>query len=250
MTPVQIRHAEDHIRGRLEAESGGPGDLFSYPRGRPDLGVCHGEGYARLLTRLVNDDYLAKLTELGLGQRINGFWSLALRFGSEGWATFEIHRVLTSDWSGERFVEPTNPVTWPEGVLLDPQEVDIALNWETDLIGVVVQGGPDCLVLCFDVYGNHLKNLRWLAKKLDREPEFVAEYMSRPRPARKQPMPVAVLQVSPDLARQPYLFTPRRPGLAKRDRAHLESRLFKHHWVVRTLRPAPKPPAPKVKPDG
>ena len=190
------------------------------------------------LTYWMSYEALQRLRLVALSEREPGVWTLALEFGEGRWVSYTLRAMARSSWSGVLFPLADLRKTWPEGVVLDPDEVEYALQVESDLLGVVI-AGETRKVAAFIANDYNEYELEALIKRL-RDPYQVAAYLMNPSPLIGLPRPALILDFPEPAPLEPIQFLPPQPDITLGIDEDPDDRLFKEHWILRLLNPPEK----------
>lgn len=192
------------------------------------------------LTYWLHAEARRRLQAVGLTELEPGVWTIALDFGDNQWAAYTLRAMARSSWSGCVFPLAEMGKTWPEGVVLEPDEAEHALGMESDLTGIVLPAGEDWLVLAFiaNDYGD--LELRQLADRLLTDEYQRVAYLQENSPLTGLPRPAFLQQYPKAVPLEPIQFLPPREGIELDPDADPSERLFKEHWILRLLNPPEK----------
>jgi hypothetical protein len=236
MNAEQIREQEQRLAAltyahspcrafKIEPQQGGEeGEWIELAPG------ANGEAF---LTYWMRAEARRRLQSVGLSELEPGVWTLALEFGGDLWAAYTLRAVARSSWSGAMFPLTDIVQTWPEGVVLDPEETEYALEVNTDLLALALPG-ESWTLLAFLASDYNEYELEDLAKKLD-DPYQRAAYLQERSPLIGLPRPALVLERPNAVPLERIEFLPPQPGLTVDEEPATSRRLFKHHWVLRVL---------------
>ena len=104
------------------------------------IDVKPGDDGESFLSYWMRTEAIRRLQLVGLTELEPGVWTLALHFSGDRWAAYTLRAMAHSSWSGVLFPLADMVKNLPEGVVLDPEEVEFALELEADLIGLALPG--------------------------------------------------------------------------------------------------------------
>lgn len=217
---------------KIEPQDGEEGEWIELAPGP------NGESF---LTYWMRSDARRRLQKVGLSELTPGVWTLALDFGGDMWAAYTLRAVARSSWSGVMFPLADIAQTWPEGVVLDPEETEFALEVQTDLLALALPG-EHWTLLAFLASEYNEYELEDLLVKLQ-DPYQRAAYMQERSPLVGLPRPALVLERPNAVPLERIEFLPPQPGLSVDEEPATSRRLFKDHWLLRVLNlPEKEPP--------
>lgn len=221
-SPCRVFHlepqAEDSVE-RIELAPGPDGETF--------------------LTHWMLKDARRRLRAVGLTELETGVWTIALDFGDNQWAAYTLRAMARSSWSGCVFPLAEIDKTWPEGVVLEPDEAECALGMESDLTGIVLPG-EHWLVLAFIAADYGDLELWQLADRLLKDEYQRVAYLQENSPLTGLPRPAFLQQYPKAVPLEPIQFLPPREDIELDPDADPSERLFKEHWILRLLNPPEK----------
>lgn len=207
--------------------------------GREWIELVAGEDGKTFLTYWMLAEARRRLQSVGLAEQEPGVWTLALNFSGDRWASYTLRAVARCSWSGALFPLAEIDKTWPEGVVLEPEAAEVALETETDLYAIALPGASwTLLVFLASEYSEYA--LEGLIKKLE-DPFQRAAYLQERSPLTGLPRPVLTLEHPNAVPLERIQFLPPQPGVTLDDPRGSE-RLFKDHWILRLLNPPEKEP--------
>lgn len=201
--------------------------------------VCPGPAGQGLLRHWLTKVAQRQLRAVGIADLGDRVWTLALSFGEQGWASYTVRAMGVSSWSGALFPLPDPLKVWPEGVILSPDETRLALDIETDLLGIVLPvNGWTVLGFVFNEYSEY--ELGQLAAKLLDGTYAIADYLHKPCKIVGLPQPELTLEFPATAPLDKVQIIPAQPHIQLNPTQENESRLFKEHWILRLLNPPEK----------
>jgi len=240
MNAMQIREQERRLAALTFDQS--PCRAFQlFPEdgdGDEWIDIKPGKDGESFLTYWMLTEARRRLQLVGLSELEPGVWTLALHFSGDRWASYTLRAVACSSWSGVLFPLADMVKNLPEGVVLDPEELDFALELETDLIGLALPGAS-WTVLWFLASDYNEYEVERLAKKLE-DPFQRAAYLQERSPLTGLPRPVLTLEHPNAVPLERIQFLPPQPGIEVDPDPDTSQRLFKEHWILRLLNPPEK----------
>ena len=191
----------------------------------------NGEGF---LTYWMPATACRRLQAVDLTEREPGVWTLALDFGDDLWEAYTLRAMARSSWSRVLFPLAEIGKTWPEGVVLEPEEAEFTLGILTDLFGLVLPG-ENWTVLVFLATDYASYELEELATKLLADDFQRAAYLQEHSPLTGLPRPVFKLEFPKAAPLERIQFLPPQPGIEIDPDRDPSDRLFKEHWILRLL---------------
>lgn len=235
MNAMQIREQERRLAALTFDQS--PCRAFRiYPDdgdGDEWIDLKPGEGGEAFLTYWMRTEATRRLQLVGLTELEPGVWTMALHFSGDRWAAYTLRAVACSSWSGVLFPLADMVKNLPEGVVLDPEEFDFALELETDLIGLALPG-ESWTVLGFLASDYNEYEIERLAKQLE-DPYQRAAYLQERSPLTGLPRPALKLEHPNAVPLERIQFLPPQPGIEVDPDPETSKRLFKEHWILRLL---------------
>lgn len=195
-----------------------------------------GEGF---LTYWMLGEARRRLQSVGVYEQEPGVWTLALDFGGDLWAAYTLRAMARSTWSRVLFPLAKMGKTWPEGVVLAPDEAEFTLGLLADLFGVVLPG-EHWTVLVFIAKDYGVYELEELATRLLTDDFQRAAYLQVPSPLVRLPRPVFTLEFPNAAPMERLQFLPPRPDIEIDPDSDPSDRLFKEHWILRLINPPEK----------
>jgi hypothetical protein len=240
MNAAQIREQEQRLAALTYAQSPCRAFTIEPQDGDGDewIEVKPGENGESFLTYWMLAAARKRLQAVGLSELEPGVWTLALEFSGDRWAAYTLRAVARSSWSDALFPLAEIDKTWPEGVVLDPEEAEFALEAETDLLGLALPGASWTL-LWFLASDYNEYELEQLAKRLE-DPFQRAAYLQVRSPLTGLPRPVLTLEHPNTVPLERIQFLPPQPGITVDPDQATSKRLFKEHWILRLLNPPEK----------
>jgi len=193
------------------------------------------------LTYWMSAEERRRLHSVDLSELEPGVWTLALDFGGDTRKVYTLRAMARCSWSGVVFPLAQMGKTWPEGVVLEPDDAEFALEIETDLLGIVLPG-VSWTVLAFlaSEYGEY--ELEQLATKLLNDDYQRSAYLQEHSPLLGLPRPAFKLEYPKGVHLERIQFMPLRPGIVIDPDEDPNDRLFKEHWILCLLNPPEKEP--------
>lgn len=240
MTPEQIREQEQRLAALTFDQS--PCRAFKIEPQDADadewIEVKPGDAGETFLTYWMRSEAQRRLQSVGLSELEPGVWTLALGFTGDRWAAYTLRAMARSSWSGSLFPLSEIDKTWPEGVLLEPEEVEYALYCATDLLGLALPG-ESWTMLWFLATDYNEYELEQLAVQLE-DPFQRAAYLQERSPLLGLPRPVLKLEHPNAVPLERIQFLAPQPGITVDPDPATRKHLFKEHWVLRLLNPPEK----------
>ena len=198
----------------------------------------NGEGF---LTYWMLATARRRLQSVDLSELEPGVWTLVLDFGGDTRTVYTLRAMARCSWSGVVFPLDKMGKTWPEGVVLEPDDAEFALEIESDLTGIVLPGANwTVLAYIADDYGD--LELEQLATKLLTDKFQCAAYLQERSPLTGLPRPVFTLEYPKAAPLEKIQFILRREGIEIDPDTNPSDRLFKEHWILCLLNPPEKEP--------
>lgn len=183
---------------------------------------------------------LQHLRSIGVSTQGEGLWTLALDFGEHGWSTYILRAMLVSSWTGVFFEDDRRRQPWPEGVLLDPDEEDLAVSLLSDFYGLALPTAEGWTVLGFIAEEYNELTLNQLLDQFGDGTYSLDDYLAEHSPLVGLPRPAITLQFPAGMPLEPLHFVTPQSNIQVTTEDDGELRLFQDHWMLRLLNPPAK----------